>query len=82
MPTTTAVRTDTAKLIKYQNHPEWTELFDLKNDPYEIHNLFEDPAAKALREKMESDYTAQAKAVDFHIPDYADKPEPGTHDHF
>lgn len=32
-PTIIAVRTETAKLIKYLGHDEWTEVFDLKNDP-------------------------------------------------
>ena len=32
-PTVLAVRTNTSKLIKYPGHDEWTEVFDLKNDP-------------------------------------------------
>ena len=43
-PLTTAVRTTDAKLIKYPGHDEWTEVFDLKADPYEIKNLAADPA--------------------------------------
>ena len=39
IPTVLAVRTDTAKLIKYPGHDEWTELFDLAADPYETKNL-------------------------------------------
>ncbi|MGB1129006.1 MAG: sulfatase family protein, partial [Haloferula sp.] len=42
VPTVVAVRTDRAKFVHYPNHPEWTEVFDLKNDPYEIKNLAED----------------------------------------
>jgi arylsulfatase A-like enzyme len=38
-PTTTAIRTADAKLIKYPGHAEWTEVFDLKADPYETRNL-------------------------------------------
>ncbi len=49
IPPVTAVRTDAAKLIKYPGHDEWTELFDLKNDPYETRNLAHDPASAALR---------------------------------
>src|SRR5262249_10601842 len=48
-PTTTAVRTDTAKLVKYPGHDDWTELFDLKSDPYETKNLVKDEAHAALR---------------------------------
>ena len=81
-PTTTAVRTDTAKLIRYENHPEWTELFDLKADPYELHNLFDDATAKDLRDKMQAEYDAQTKAIDFKIPADADQPKAGVKDHF
>src|SRR5262249_41591328 len=34
-PAVTAVRTETAKLIRYPGHDDWTELFDLNADPYE-----------------------------------------------
>lgn len=73
-PMTTAVRTADAKLIKYPGHDEWTEVFDLKADPYEIKNLAADPAYADLRKKLEAEYDKQAKAIDFKIPDYADKP--------
>ena len=39
-----AVRTNTSKLIKYPGHDEWTEVFDLKNDPFELKNLVDDTA--------------------------------------
>lgn len=72
-PTTTALRTNRAKLIKYPGHDEWTELFDLQNDPYELKNLYKEPAAKSLREQLEAEYAAQSKAIGFTIPPYADQ---------
>jgi arylsulfatase A-like enzyme len=81
-PTTLAVRTDDAKLIKYPGHDEWTELFDLKADPYETKNLYSDPAAKPLRERMEAEFDRQAKAVDYHVPATADKYDPKDPGHF
>jgi arylsulfatase A-like enzyme len=73
-PTVLAVRTTDAKLIKYPGHDEWTELFDLAADPYETKNLVQDPAKKEMLAKLNAEFDRAAKAVDFRIPDYADKP--------
>ncbi len=43
-PTVLAVRTQTKKLITYPGHDEWTEVFDLAKDPYELKNLVSDGA--------------------------------------
>jgi arylsulfatase A-like enzyme len=74
-PTVLAARTNTSKLITYPGHEEWTEVFDLKNDPFELKNLVDD---KALLKKMRAEFDAQAAAVNFHMPklpneDKADK---------
>ncbi len=74
VPTTTAVRTERAKLIKYDGHPEWTELYDLSSDPYEMRNLARDLAATKLLTKMEAEYARQASLVRFQIPPDADVP--------
>ena len=73
-PTVTAVRTDTAKLIKYPGHDEWTEMFDLAADPYELKNLYNDPAKAALRRDLEAEYQRQAAAIAFRIPEFVDDP--------
>ena len=72
IPTVLAVRTDTAKIIKYPGHDEWTEVFDLKADPYETKNLVNEPASNDLVAKMQTEFDRQAKAVDFRVPDFAD----------
>ena len=71
-PTTLAVRTDRAKLIKYPGHDDWTELFDLSTDPYETKNLAADLGSSELLASMQAEFERQAKAVHFRIPDYAD----------
>lgn len=76
VPTVLAVRTDTAKLIKYPGHDEWTEVFDLKADPFEKVNLAHDPAHAALRKQLEEEFERQQKAVEFRVPPYADEPNP------
>ena len=73
-PTVTAVRTETAKLIKYPGHDEWTEMFDLAADPYELKNLYNDPAKAALRRELEAEYDKQAAAIAFRVPEFADEP--------
>ncbi len=73
-PLVTAVRTDTAKLIKYPGHDEWTELFDLKADPYELKNLARDAAHKELLAQMQAEYDRQAKLIAFQVPSFADQP--------
>lgn len=77
-PLTTAVRTDGAKLIRYPGHDEWTELFDLAADPYELKNLYNLPEAAALQKQLEQEYDDQAKAIAFRIPVFADKPDPAS----
>jgi arylsulfatase A-like enzyme len=72
-PTVEAVRTETAKLIKYPGHDDWTELFDLKADPYERKNLVRAPNAKGLLAQLEAEFARQAKTIEFKIPDYADR---------
>jgi arylsulfatase A-like enzyme len=71
-PNTLAVRTNTAKLIEYPGHPEWTELFDLKNDPYEARNLANDPRSATLLKQMQTLFATQKAAVKYRMPSYAD----------
>ena len=73
-PTTTAVRTPSAKLIKYPGHEDWTEVFDLKADPYETQNLAADPAHAELRKALEAEYERQSQVIGFRIPEFADVP--------
>ncbi len=77
-PTLVAVRTDTAKLIKYPGHEEWTELFDLAKDPYETENLVQDPAHHSLLAEMNKQFDEQAKLTDYAVPPYADKVTAGA----
>ena len=73
IPTTSAVRTANAKLIKYPGHDEWTEVFDLAADPYELKNLANDPARSELRRSLEAEYARQTAAIGWRIPPFADQ---------
>ena len=48
------IRTATHKLIWFWRKDQW-ELFDLKKDPDEMHNLIADPAAADLRESLKKE---------------------------
>lgn len=74
VPDITAVRTATAKLIKYPGHKAWTELFDLTADPYEMKNLIDDPAAASLKAKMLAEHDRLAKQFGYRVPDFVDRP--------
>lgn len=71
-PTMYGVRTEDAKMIVYPGRNEWTEVFDLKADLYEIRNLAKD-ANKAAKLALELD--AQVKAMEYEVPTRADEPQ-------
>lgn len=65
------MRTTMHKLVKYPNRPEWTEVFDLAADPYEIKNLASD---SALTAKLETELTAMMTTGKYTPPANANKP--------
>ena len=73
VPTCYALRTATHKLVRYPNRPEWTEVFDLTNDPYEIKNLAADTALTAT---LDADLTKAMQAASYSPPADANKPSP------
>lgn len=68
VPRHDGVRTDRFKLIHMYTDDHW-ELFDLKNDPNEVKNVYNDPEYKAVREKMERELKRQRKVYD--VPEEA-----------
>ncbi len=74
IPDITAVRTTDAKLIRYRGHQAWNEMFDLKSDPYEIHNLYNDPAHASLKNTLQAEHDRLAKELGYRVPDFVDRP--------
>ena len=54
-PTTFAVRSDRYKYIYYNGVWDLNELFDLKNDPYEMNNLIRDTSYKQIGLQLKSE---------------------------
>ncbi len=52
-PSMMGVRTPEWKLVQYQEAGQAHELYNLKQDPYEMRNLFERPQSRRQRERLE-----------------------------
>ncbi len=46
------IRTSDYKLIHFYNDVDEWELYDMRRDPQEMHNVYDDPAYAAVREQM------------------------------
>ena len=74
------VRNRTHKLIYFWKKNQW-ELFDLVNDPYELHNLYGEPGQEKLTESLKQELARLKRAVqdddqlaDEQIPNGVDGP--------
>ena len=56
------VRTRTHKLIHFWKKDQW-ELFDLVNDPHELHNLYGEPGQEALTATLKAELARLKKEV-------------------
>ena len=56
------VRTRTHKLIYFWKKDQW-ELFDLINDPYELHNLYGEPGQEALTAQLKAELARLKREV-------------------
>jgi arylsulfatase A-like enzyme len=56
------VRTRTHKLIYFWKKDQW-ELFDLVNDPHELHNLYGEPGQEALSGSLKSELSRLKRAL-------------------
>ncbi|MEP7232183.1 MAG: sulfatase/phosphatase domain-containing protein [Ginsengibacter sp.] len=54
------VRSDRYKLIYFYENNEW-ELYDLKNDPSELHNVYNNISYKKIQDEMKSELKIQMK---------------------
>jgi len=63
VPTIEAVRTENFKYIRTPELNDIDELYNIKNDPTEMHNLALDPAYKKQLEKMQAELERQIKAT-------------------
>jgi arylsulfatase A-like enzyme len=68
IPRTEGVRTERWKYITYTDHPEYVELFDLKTDPLEEHNLAGDAKHKERLAEMKALYEKEVKRLPPAIP--------------
>ena len=62
------VRSERFKLIHYYHDIDAWELYDLQEDPHEMHNVYDDPAYAGVRETMHQELTRLQQQ-------YGDSPE-------
>ncbi|MGH9341482.1 MAG: sulfatase family protein [Acidobacteriota bacterium] len=60
-PTVFGVRTEQHKLMHYQGIFDLNEMYDLRNDPHEIHNLIDDAASHSVRTDLQRQLTSLMK---------------------
>ena len=72
-PTMVGVRTDNSKLVDYPRHPEWTEVFNLDSDPYEVVNLAGKSGTKTLQDRLESELVRLRDTVSYIVPGNSDR---------
>jgi arylsulfatase A-like enzyme len=63
IPNSEGIRTAKWKFIRYPKHPEFIELYDLQNDPWEEHNLADDPKNKKLIARFQSQCDSSIKLL-------------------
>ena len=76
-PTILGLRSTKGKIITYPGRPQWNELFDLAEDPYETTNHYNNPDKAALRKELEAGLEKQKLETAFKVPSTADPEESG-----
>lgn len=64
-PTLVGLRTTHSKIVSYPGHPEWTEVFNLTKDPYELNNLATNPE---IATQLHAELEVQLKAMNYGVP--------------
>jgi len=55
-----AIRTDRYKYIHWMQYPDWGELYDLQDDPFEIRNLVGEPGMEGVLAELRDELRASA----------------------
>ena len=77
IPDMVGVRTENWKLIRYPTIEAIDELYDLRNDPYEMHNLAEDPAYADRLAAMRAELERLKEKTDYRSRDPLPPAPPG-----
>jgi hypothetical protein len=75
VPTWTSIRTPTAARVEYLDHPEWLEVYQLAEDPYQVTNLATSSEYTELRGALQTNHDSKKARFNYVVPAYAD-PQP------
>ncbi|MCW1916957.1 sulfatase [Luteolibacter sp. GHJ8] len=71
-PPIVAVRTESEKLVTYPGRESWNQLFEVRDDPYELTNQIANPEKAELRQRLEKRLDELKRETAFKIPGSAD----------
>lgn len=78
VPNMAAVRTDRYKLVHYPGLKDLDELYDLHNDPHELHNVIADPSYTADRTAVQNEFDRLRKSTGYKQVDPPPRTAPAT----
>jgi hypothetical protein len=61
IPTCVGLRTVDSKLVFWPGNPDWSEMFNISNDRYEITNLFNVAGSKTQRDALREEFDRQMR---------------------
>jgi len=71
IPSVVGIRTERYKLVDYPELEGDNELYDLKNDPIEMRNLYNDKSYASLKKKLTNRLKELKKEYNYKVPKYS-----------
>lgn len=71
-PPVVAIRTENEKLVTYPGREAWNQLFEVRQDPYELVNHYANSEKSGLRQQLETRLEELKRETAYKLPDSAD----------
>ena len=71
-PPVVAIRTENEKLVTYPGRDAWNQLFEVREDPYELANHYANSEKTGLRQRLETRLEELKRETAYKLPESAD----------